>query len=344
MLSFFENHGTGYRIASNNSEALQQWLAYLKSSGSSDNAPVSWIQLMLQHEPTTRPPVNEIPDTILLYEDEHIYYGACCAPEEDTSSTYHGSVFAAGDLPASNQMDDSTQLFQTFNSAAKVRRTDSVSAKWLAIGSVDTNLLEIGNFQDPADAREQPAPQDVGQGPISQSHESIPPPQQHLSTLERLDPTVSHGQMVQNYLSAQIILQEIAVGNLLGPRRPLTDGLFKHRSKDRCGKLRIMAMDQDFDPHSFGRWFCQRVAWDRGTDGHPFKLAGRIWLALIFLELRLSVQAELLRISGTTRVEFDSDLTVPWAIIEHDSPYLFLPILPQVGPSMAECNAINLSI
>lgn len=67
MLSFFENHGTGYRIASNNSEALQQWLAYLKSSGSSDNAPVSWIQLMLQHEPTTRPPVNEIPDTILLY-------------------------------------------------------------------------------------------------------------------------------------------------------------------------------------------------------------------------------------------------------------------------------------
>lgn len=229
---------------------------------------------------------------------------------------------AAGDLPASNQMDDSTQLFQTFNSAAKVHRTDSVSAKWLAIGSVDTNLLEIGNFQDPADAREQPAPQDVGQGPISQSHESIPPPQQHLSTLERLDPTVSHGQMVQNYLNAQIILQEIAVGNLLGPRRPLTDGLFKHRSKDRCGKLRIMAMDQDFDPYSFGRWFCQRVAWHMGTDGHPFKLAGRIWLALIFLELRLSVQAELLRISGTTRVEFDSDLTVPWAIIEHDSPYL----------------------
>lgn len=95
MFEFFESNGTGRKAVSVNVEALNTWLLRLQQESKNDNAPLKWIQQMLNPSRSNLPAADELFDIILAHEDENAYVGPCCSSEglSDADSAYRGSVY-----------------------------------------------------------------------------------------------------------------------------------------------------------------------------------------------------------------------------------------------------------
>jgi ankyrin repeat protein len=62
-----------------------------------DNQPISWIQQMLQIGPKDRISSVHLLDDILGHADHHIYYGHCCADQDEEASSCKSSEFEDSD-------------------------------------------------------------------------------------------------------------------------------------------------------------------------------------------------------------------------------------------------------
>ncbi|KAF4534156.1 NEK protein kinase [Lasiodiplodia theobromae] len=79
----------------------------------------------------------------------------------------------------------------------------------------------------------------------------------------------------------------------------------------------IDVLGRRFDTYGFGKWFCQRVAYHLGT-GPEFSIAGRIWLNILLLELRIVIQTELLHAAKLMYSSEGLRLENPWLIPESE--------------------------
>lgn len=105
---FFGENGNGGRNPRVNPHGLNLWLSKLKTVGEEDNQPILWTQQMLQPGPNDRISSVRLLDEILGYVDEYIYYGHCCADQEEDLSSCHSSEFADDISSVDERGDDST--------------------------------------------------------------------------------------------------------------------------------------------------------------------------------------------------------------------------------------------
>ncbi|KAI9774565.1 MAG: hypothetical protein M1840_002814 [Geoglossum simile] len=91
--SFFSENGTGGANPRSNPEALELWLARLKSE--TDSQPLEWVKQMIRRLRNERVTAAGLMDQIHRYEDGHVYYNSCCNGEEESEdgTSYQGSVF-----------------------------------------------------------------------------------------------------------------------------------------------------------------------------------------------------------------------------------------------------------
>ncbi|KAI9853597.1 MAG: hypothetical protein M1813_002052 [Trichoglossum hirsutum] len=103
---FFSENGTGGANPRNNPEALDLWLARLKSE--TDERPLEWIKQMIRKPRNERVTAAGLMDQIHSYEDEHVYYNSCCNGDEESEddTSYEGSVFE-GDANATKDSVES---------------------------------------------------------------------------------------------------------------------------------------------------------------------------------------------------------------------------------------------
>ncbi|KAH7346974.1 kinase-like domain-containing protein [Pyrenochaeta sp. MPI-SDFR-AT-0127] len=96
--SFFTSHFTGSSSYCRNPEALEAWLQQLELIPR-DNVTIGWIRSMLQHDRTKRIADSHLMDDILKHQEDHVYYGPCCAEQDeaDTSSDGTSSVQGASE-------------------------------------------------------------------------------------------------------------------------------------------------------------------------------------------------------------------------------------------------------
>jgi hypothetical protein len=105
---FFGENGNGGRNPRVNPHGLNLWLSKLRAVGDEDNQPILWTQQMLQPGPNDRISSVRLLDEILGYVDEYIYYGHCCADQEEDLSSCHSSEFADDVSSVDERGDDST--------------------------------------------------------------------------------------------------------------------------------------------------------------------------------------------------------------------------------------------
>jgi ankyrin repeat protein len=94
---FFGDNGNGGKNPRVNPQALDLWLSKLSSAGDADNQPIAWIQQMLELGPKNRISSVQLLDSVLGYADQHIYYGHCCADQDEDASSCKSSEFADSD-------------------------------------------------------------------------------------------------------------------------------------------------------------------------------------------------------------------------------------------------------
>jgi hypothetical protein len=73
-----------------NMQAVHGWIAMLQSKPE-DNVTISWIRFMLDEERNKRIGISNLADAIFSYQAEHVYYGACCANDDDSDGSSHGN-------------------------------------------------------------------------------------------------------------------------------------------------------------------------------------------------------------------------------------------------------------
>ncbi|KAH0564817.1 hypothetical protein GP486_001790 [Trichoglossum hirsutum] len=105
---FFSKNGTGGANPRTNPEALELWLARLKSE--IDGQPLEWIKQMVRRLRNERLTAAGLMEQIHSHQDEHVYYNSCCHEEEESEdeSSYQGSVFE-GDTNATKDSKSSVQ-------------------------------------------------------------------------------------------------------------------------------------------------------------------------------------------------------------------------------------------
>ncbi|KAF1832875.1 kinase-like protein [Decorospora gaudefroyi] len=104
-----------------NMEAVHSWLAKLESTHD-DNVTISWIRSMLCEERTKRIGISNLADTIFSHQADHVYYGPCCAGDDDTDTSSHGSS-PVEHAPSNSRNDD-----PRYSSHAREQETQLVAS------------------------------------------------------------------------------------------------------------------------------------------------------------------------------------------------------------------------
>ena len=90
-MSFFTSKFNGNSNFWANPDAFAAWLRILEGTPQ-DNITISWIRSMTHQSRTKRIAISSLVDKILNYQDDHVYYGPCCASQDDGDSlSYVGS-------------------------------------------------------------------------------------------------------------------------------------------------------------------------------------------------------------------------------------------------------------
>lgn len=324
MLVFFDTHGSGLRPVAHNPVALRDWLLHLESPGSDDNVPFQWIRSMLHESPLLRPSANGVLDTILVHEDDNIYYGDCCGPSDNNCSTYRGSLSAAGGVFLVPDLAN-TSLQQ--NLATKsTRKTSTLMENDVP---TPTNIFSANiGVRQPNSNADVVSLSDSNNATIASSapaRDSLLPAKPARATfLSRPYTAAFYRTLERDFQNARDLLAAMSDGNWgfheFCEPPSYTSKNFVDTANSIHWERQYFSIDvlgRRFDTYGFGKWFCQRVAYHLGT-GPKFSTAGRIWLNILLLELRIVIQTELLHAAKLMYSSEGLRPENPWLIPESE--------------------------